>query len=114
MTYNFFVTVAEIGEDLGVTRQRVHQIIKTFDLDYTKIGSMLLIDKASYSEYCKLRLRRDLAAAAGRKETKFIRTATHDTVCPVCEAYAVHWKDKTACESGHIFKWAQSTKEGDG
>ncbi|MCK4822063.1 hypothetical protein KA005_40245 [bacterium] len=104
MTFNFFVTVAEIGADLGVTRQRVHQIIKTFDLNYKKIGSMLLIDKASYNKYCKLRLRRDLAGMAGRTETKFIHTAIHDTVCKSCGAFAVNWEGTIACEKGHTVK----------
>ena len=103
MTYNFFITVAEIGKDLGVSRQRVHQIVKTFDLNYTKIGSMLLIDKASYNKYRKLRTRRDLAGMAGRKEVKFIRTAVHDTVCEACGAFAVNWKGIVVCENRHNY-----------
>lgn len=108
-----FITAAEIAKDLGVTRQRVHQIIHNQNLTFSKLGNMLLIDKESYAEYLILRKRRDLANAAGYKETKFIRTEKYDTVCPVCGAYALHWKENTICENGHTFNWSRFEREGE-
>lgn len=96
-----FITVSDIAKDLGITRQRVHQIINTKDFETQKIGHMVVIDKRDYALYKKRKLRRDLANAAGRKETKFIRTAIHDTVCKTCGAFAVTWKGTTACKAGH-------------
>ena len=103
MTINSFITTGEIAADLGVTRQRVHQIIKEFNLDFAKIGSMLLVDKSDYNKYAKLRKRRDLATEAGRSEITFIRTAIHDTVCQICRSFAVNWEGTIACEQGHKY-----------
>lgn len=101
-----FVTVMDIAQDLDITRQRVHEIIKDFDLKYSKVGNMLLIDKESYQAYLKLRKRRDLAKAAGRKENKFIYDPAVDTICPNCGNYAVLWKGVFACENGHRYNQA--------
>ena len=97
-----FITAMDIAKDLGVSRQRVHQIIKDQNIEHSKIGNLLLVDKISYSIYLKLRRRRDLATAAGRKEIKLIRSAEYDIFCPVCGSFAVNWKGTVACENGHI------------
>ena len=99
---NPFITVSEIGAELGITRQRVHQIIKEQNLGHFKSGSMLFVTKSDFNEYAFLRRRRDLATAAGRKETKLIKSAIRDTVCRVCGAYAVKWEGTIACENGHL------------
>ena len=98
-----FVTAKDIAQDLGVSKQRVHQIIKNQNLAISKIGNMLLVDKESYLAYLKLRKRRGLAGKAGRKEVKFIRTAIHDTVCESCGAFAVNWKGTVVCENRHNY-----------
>ena len=100
---NSFITTGEIAADLNITRQRVHEIIKEYDLDFAKIGTMLLVDKSDYNKYAKLRKRRDLLTAAGRSEIKFIRSAIHDTVCTMCGFFAVNWEGTIACEQGHIY-----------
>ena len=97
-----FVTAAEIAKDLGITRQRAHQIINAQGFEVQKIGYMIVVDKQDYALYKKRRLRRDLAQAAGRLEIKLIKTAAHDTECEICGAYAVNWKGTTACTKGHI------------
>lgn len=100
--YNSFITTAEIAGWLNISRQRVHQIIKDHELGVIKKGSMLLVNLKDYNKYILQRRRRDLAAAAGRLETKFIKTAIHDTVCNKCEAFAINWKGVIACENEHI------------
>ena len=99
-----FITAMDIAKDLGVSRQRVHQIIKDQNIEHSKIGNLILVDKISYAIYLKLRKRRDLATAAGRKEIKLIRSAEYDTFCSVCGDFAVNWKGTIACENGHIVK----------
>ena len=99
-----FITVMDIAKDLGVSKQRVHQIIKSHNIDHSKIGNLILVDKISYNLHLKLRKRRDLANAAGRKEIKLIRSAEYDLFCPVCGSFAVKWKGTVACENGHIVK----------
>ena len=98
-----FISASQMAEGLGITRQRVHQIIKAQDMDTSKFGSLTVVDKKDYALYLKRRLRRDLANDAGRLETKLIKTALHDTVCH-CGAFAVNWKGTIACENGHIEK----------
>lgn len=98
-----FVSVSEIVSDLGISRQRVHQIIKEQGLGTRKFGNITLINTEDYKFYLKLRKRRDLAFVAGRKEFKLIRTAEYDTVCPTCGSFAVNWDDKIACENDHVF-----------
>ena len=99
-----FVTAAEIAKDLGISRQRVHQIIAAQAFETQKIGYMVVVEKRDYALYKKRRLRRDLAAAAGRLEIKLIKTALHDTACPTCGDFAVNWKGTIACKNGHIRK----------
>ncbi len=38
-----FVTVQEAAEIMGLSRQRIHQLIPTYDLEYRQIGEFLLI-----------------------------------------------------------------------
>ena len=97
-----YISVREIAVDLGISRQRVHQIVKEQDLGISKIGNLTLINREDYKFYKKLRLRRDLAMAAGRKEFKLIHTAEHDTVCPACKGFAVKWDGIIACERKHL------------
>ena len=99
-----FVTAADIAKDLGISRQRVHQIIAAQGFGTQKIGYMVVVDKQDYALYKKRRIRRDLAKAAGRLEIKLIKTAVYDTECGTCGAYAINWKGTTACTQGHINK----------
>lgn len=99
-----FVSVREIVKDLGIGRQRVHQIIKEHDLGSRKFGNMLLVNIEDYNYYLKLRRRRDLATAAGRKKNTLIRNAEVDQTCKVCGSYAVSWEGTVACKSGHVYK----------
>lgn len=99
-----FVTASDIAKDLGISRQRAHQIINTQKMRTSKIGYMIVVDKNDYALYKKRRLRRDLAGKAGRLEIKLIKTAIHDCKCEECGAYAVNWKGTTACANGHVTK----------
>jgi len=99
-----FVSASQMAKELGITRQRVHQIIKSQRMDTDKIGLNVIVDKKDYSLYLKRRLRRDLASKAGRPEMKLIKTAVHDTTCSLCGAFAVNWKGTIACKEGHIVK----------
>ena len=99
-----FITAQDIASELDITRQRAHQIIKEQGFEYSKIGNMLLIDKAKYNLYLKRRKRRDLASAAGRMEIKLIKHSLDDTICSICGSFAVNWKGTVACENGHIYK----------
>ncbi len=98
-----YISVREIAVDLGITRQRVHQIIKERSLGISKIGNLTLINREDYKFYLKLRKRRELAAAAGRKENNIIHSATHDTICDNCGGFAVKWERTISCENGHDY-----------
>ena len=97
------MSVQEIKADLGVSRQRVHQIIKDRNLGTREFGNITLVNAADYKFYLKLRRRRDLATAAGRKAIKLIYSAEHDTSCNICQGFAVNWKGTVACEDGHVY-----------
>ena len=97
-----YLTALDIARDLGVSRQRVHQIIKDFKLDFIDQWGRTLVTKKSYAAYKKLRTRRDLAQAAGRLSNKFIYDESVDTTCPACGAYAVIWRGFIACKNRHV------------
>ena len=106
-TYDPFVTVAEMSAELGISRQRAHQLIDEHKLTHIKKGAMLLVEKADYNLLCRWRRRRDLAAAAGRLSIKLIRASDIDTICGICGSYAVDWKGTIACEQGHVIPWGR-------
>jgi len=60
MAYDPYLTVAEITAILGVTRQRVHQIIKDHSLVHIKKGPIILVEKKSFQEYKQKRLNRGI------------------------------------------------------
>ena len=99
-----FISASQMAKEMGLSRQRVHQIIKAQGMDTSKFGSLTVVDKKDYSLYLKRRLRRDLASKAGRLEMKLIKTAVHDTTCSLCGAFAVNWKGTIACKNGHILE----------
>ena len=99
-----WLSVREIVLDLGISRQRVHQIIKERNLGTRDYGNITLVNAADYKYYLKLRRRRDLANAAGRKEVKLIYSTEHDASCNVCGGFAVNWKGTVACEDGHVYQ----------
>jgi len=99
-----FISASQMAKEMGLSRQRVHQIIKAQGMDTSKFGSLTVVDKKDYSLYLKRRLRRDLASKAGRLEMKLIKTAVHDTTCSICGAFAVNWKGTIACENGHTLE----------
>jgi len=103
-----FISASQMAEGLGITRQRVHQIIRAQGMDTSKFGSLTVVDKKDYALYLKRRLRRDLAKNAGRLEMKLIKTAVHDTTCSLCGSFAVNWKGTIACKEGHISKGENS------
>ena len=104
-----WITVREIAEDLGITRQRVHQIIKERGLGTRKLGNLTLVNREDYKFYLKLRRRRDLAKAAGRGENSLIYSAERDTICKICGGFAVWWEGTLACENEHTYHAGIST-----
>lgn len=96
-----FLPVRDIAKDLGVSRQYVHQVIKAQDMSTIKMGNIILVDRHDYALYKKRRLRRDLAAQAGRLSTKLIKTAEFDIECPICGKFAVIWKGTSYCVNNH-------------
>ena len=103
MTEFDYITTTEMREDLGgVSRQYIHQIIKSQTMRTIKRGGIVMVKSTDFQLYKKRRLRRDLAQLAGRESLKFIKTADFDTKCPKCKRFAVNWKGTIACVNGHI------------
>ena len=98
-----WISIREMADDLGVTRQRAHQIVKDHNLRTKKYSGFTLVNHEDYFYYLKLAGRRDLAAAAGRKSNTMIRTGKYDTTCQVCGSFAVKWEGRTACMVGHEY-----------
>jgi len=99
-----YIAVRDIAQDLGVSRQFVHQVIRSQNMETMKMGNILLVDRQDYNLYKKRRIRRDLAARAGRLSTKLIKTAEHDLACPICGEVAINWKGTIACINNHVIQ----------
>jgi len=105
-----YITPQEIADDLGVSNQRAHQIIKAQGFDTERLARSMLVFRADYNLYRRQRMRTELARYCGRGNRHLLRSTQHDTQCPVCGAYAVSWKGATACINGHQYNYGEPSK----
>lgn len=62
-----YFTISQVAERLGVTHQRVHQLIRTYNVSCEKLGAIKIISKA---EMAKIPRKRPNGVNVGKKLAK--------------------------------------------